>query len=69
VGECEITDDDIIGTAVNLAARIQAVAQPGEIYASSTVRDLVSDSATRFESHGEHQLKGFDEPWRLWSVK
>lgn len=68
VGECEITDDDIVGTAVNLAARIQAAAQPGEIYVSSTVRDLVSGSATRFESRGEHQLKGFDEPWRLWSV-
>lgn len=69
MGECEIVDDDIIGTAVNLASRIQAAALPGEVYVSSTVRDLVSGSATRFESRGEHQLKGFEEPWRLWSVK
>jgi class 3 adenylate cyclase len=69
MGECEIMDDDIIGMAVNLAARIQAAAQPGQVYVSSTVRDLVGGSNYQFESRGEHQLKGFEEPWRLWSVK
>lgn len=68
-GECEIMDDDIIGMAVNLAARIQAAASPGEVLVSSTVRDLVVGSNHQFENRGEHQLKGFEDPWRLWSVK
>lgn len=67
-GECEITDDDIVGVAVNLAARIQATAAPGEVLVSSTVKDLAAGTHHRFESRGEHQLKGVEEPWRLWAV-
>jgi uncharacterized protein (TIGR00369 family) len=67
-GECEITDDDIVGVAVNLAARIQAAAAPGEVLVSSTVKDLAAGAGHRFESRGEHQLKGVEEPWRLWAV-
>jgi len=37
-GECEVTDKDIVGMAVHLAARIQAAAAPGEVLVSSTVR-------------------------------
>lgn len=69
MGECEITDNDVIGQAVNLAARIQAAATPGEVFASSTIRDLVAGSAFRFKTRGEHMLKGFEEPWRLWAVQ
>ena len=68
-GECEITDDDIVGVAVNLAARIQAAAAPGEVLVSSTVKDLAAGAGHRFESRGEHQLKGVEEPWRLWAVR
>jgi uncharacterized protein (TIGR00369 family) len=67
-GECEVADDDIVGMAVHLAARIQAAAEPGEILASSTVKDLAAGAGHRFESRGEHHLKGIDEPWRLWAV-
>jgi uncharacterized protein (TIGR00369 family) len=67
-GECEITDDDIVGVAVNLAARIQAAAAPGEVLVSSTLRDLAAGAGHRFESRGEHQMKGVEEPWRLWAV-
>jgi class 3 adenylate cyclase len=67
-GECETTDDDIVGMAVNLAARIQATAAPGEVLVSSTVKDLAAGAGHRFENRGEHTLKGVEEPWRLWAV-
>jgi class 3 adenylate cyclase len=67
-GECEITDDDIVGVAVNLAARIEAAAAPGEVLVSSTVKDLAAGAGHGFESRGEHRLKGVEEPWRLWAV-
>jgi class 3 adenylate cyclase len=68
-GECEVTDDDIVGVAVHLAARIQEAAAPGEVLVSSTVRDLTIGGGYQFENHGEHRLKGVEEPWRLWSVR
>jgi class 3 adenylate cyclase len=68
-GECEVTDDDIVGLAVHLAARIQEAAAPGEVLVSSTVRDLTIGGGYEFDSRGEHQLKGVAEPWRLWSVR
>jgi class 3 adenylate cyclase len=68
-GECEITDDDIIGVAVNLAARIEAAAAPGEVLVSSTVKDLTAGAGHGFETRGEHRLKGLEEPWRLWAVR
>jgi len=64
-----VTDDDIVGLAVHLAARIQEAAAPGEVLASSTVRDLTIGGGHQFENRGEHRLKGVEEPWRLWSVR
>jgi uncharacterized protein (TIGR00369 family) len=68
-GECEVADDDIVGLAVHLAARILAAAAPGEVLVSSTVKDLAAGGDHQFDLRGEHQLKGVEEPWRLWSVR
>ncbi len=68
-GDIEVrADGDITGFAVNLAARVQHAADPGAIFVSSTVRDLLLGGDTRFEDRGEHTLKGFDSPWRLYSL-
>jgi class 3 adenylate cyclase len=67
-GECEVTDDKIAGIAVSIGARISALAAPGEVLVSSTVKDLVAGSGLRFEDRGEHQLKGIEETWRLFAV-
>jgi class 3 adenylate cyclase/alpha-beta hydrolase superfamily lysophospholipase len=68
-GEIEVrADGDITGYAVNLAARVQQAADPGAIFVSSTVRDLLRGSDTQFEDRGEHSLKGFDSPWRLYAL-
>ena len=67
-GEVERSDDDIAGLAVHLAARIMALAGDGEVLVSRTVKDLVVGSELRFADRGEHELKGFDEPWSVFAV-
>jgi class 3 adenylate cyclase len=67
-GEVERRGDDIAGIGVNIAARVQARAQPGEVWVSRTVTDLVTGSGIIFHDRGEHPLKGVPETWRLFSV-
>ena len=64
-GEVEVIGDDIGGIAVHIAARISALAGPGEVLTSSTVRDLVAGSGLEFEDRGEHELKGVPGVWRV----
>jgi class 3 adenylate cyclase len=67
-GECERVGSGLRGVAVNIGARIGAVATAGEILVSSTVRDLVAGSGINFEDTGSHELKGIPEPWRVYRV-
>jgi class 3 adenylate cyclase len=67
-GECEVSDGKVAGIAVSIGARIAALAAPGEVLVSSTVKDLVAGSELSFESRGEHHLKGVPEPWHLFST-
>ena len=68
-GEIELHDDgDISGVAVNLAARVEQHAADRELWASSTVRDLMLGGNTSFTDQGEHELKGIDGNWRLFAV-
>ena len=53
---------------VHVGARIAATAGAGEVVVSSTVRDLVAGSGLELVDRGVHQLKGVDEPWRLFAV-
>jgi len=68
VGPCELYGDDIIGLAVNVAARIMAEAQAGEILVSQAVRDLMTEPALTFSARGEHCLKGVPGRWALFAV-
>jgi class 3 adenylate cyclase len=65
-GEIELNGSDISGIAVNIAARVAAVAEPGMTMVSSTVRDLVAGSGLRFEDRGRHALKGISEDMQLY---
>jgi class 3 adenylate cyclase len=67
-GEIELAGDDVQGLAVHLGARVAALAGPGEVWASSTVRDLVVGSGTEFEDRGTHVLKGVPGEWHLYAV-
>ena len=68
-GEVELMDDDVGGMAVHIGARIGALGGPGEVLASSTVRDLVVGSGISFEERGEHELKGVPGAWRVFSAR
>jgi class 3 adenylate cyclase len=67
-GECELLDGDLAGIAVSIGARVAALAEPGEVLVSSTVRDLVAGSGIAFADRGEHALHGLDGEWRLLAV-
>jgi len=66
--EFEVGDGKVIGIGVSVGARVSALAGPGEVLVSSTVKDLVAGSGLRFEDRGEHQLKGIAEPWRVLAL-
>jgi class 3 adenylate cyclase len=67
-GECEIMGKDVGGIAVHIGARIAALAAPGEVLVSSTVKDLVAGSGLSFRDHGTKFLKGVPGEWRLYSA-
>jgi class 3 adenylate cyclase len=68
MGEVVERDGALRGIAVHLAARVMANADGGEILVSETVKDIVAGSALRFQDRGTHQLKGIEDPRRLFAV-
>jgi class 3 adenylate cyclase len=67
-GECEVRGDDYGGIAVHIGARIAALAGPGEVLASRTVKDLVVGSGLTFVDRGVQHLKGIPDPWHIFQV-
>jgi class 3 adenylate cyclase/pimeloyl-ACP methyl ester carboxylesterase len=67
-GECEIANGKVAGIAVNIGARIAALAQPDEVLVSQTVRDLVTGSGIAFDDRGVQQLKGIPGDWHLYAA-
>jgi class 3 adenylate cyclase len=67
-GECERDGEKLTGLAVHIGARLAALAQPGEVLVSRTVKDLVAGSGIEFDDRGEHELKGVPGEWRVYAV-
>src|SRR6476646_4251617 len=67
-GECELAGDDVRGMAVNIGARIGAIAAANEVLVSGTVKDLVVGADLEFADRGEHELKGVPGTWRLFAA-
>jgi class 3 adenylate cyclase len=68
-GECEAIGDDLGGLAIHIGARVGALAGPGEIIVSNTVKELVVGSDRQFTDRGEHELiKGVPGSWRLYAM-
>lgn len=67
-GEIELVGDDVAGVAVHIGARVAALAGPGEVLVSRTVKDLVAGSGLVFESRGTHELKGLADSWEVFTV-
>jgi len=68
-GEPVAEEKDLFGTAVQLAARICAHAEPGGILAPIVVRELAAGKGFLFTDRGDVALRGFDEPVRLYEVR
>jgi hypothetical protein len=68
-GEPVAEDDDLFGTAVQLAARITDRAEPEQVLVSRVVMDLCAGKTFEFTSHGDATMKGFDEPVALYAVQ
>ncbi|MGI8796747.1 MAG: adenylate/guanylate cyclase domain-containing protein, partial [Acidimicrobiia bacterium] len=67
-GECELRGDDLAGIAVHIGSRVASLAGPGEVFVTSTVRDLVAGSGIEFADRGRHELKGVPGEWQLLAV-
>ncbi|WP_166548617.1 adenylate/guanylate cyclase domain-containing protein [Agromyces luteolus] len=68
-GEVLVRDDDTVGIAVHVAARVSALAGTGEVLVTDTVRVLVEGSGLTFRPAGEHSLKGVPGVWSLFRVE
>jgi TolB-like protein/class 3 adenylate cyclase len=69
LGDIIIDEDDIYGDGVNVAARLEALAEPGGICVSRVVRDQVRDKVDLdFEDMGEQQVKNIARPVRVYRI-
>jgi class 3 adenylate cyclase len=68
-GEVETVGDKVGGLAVNIGARVAAIAAPSQVLVSQTVRDLMVGSELLFEDRGLHALKGVPGEWRTYAVR
>jgi adenylate cyclase len=70
LGDIILDDGDIFGDGVNIAARLEALAEPGGICVSQTVRDHVGDRLELvFEDIGEQSLKNIARPIRVFRIR
>ena len=67
-GEFERRGDDIGGLGVNIGSRVMALAGPGEVWVSRTVKDLTVGSGLTFTDRGRHELKGVPDEWELYAL-
>jgi len=68
-GEPIAEDEDLFGTAVNMAARIAAKADAGEILVADVVRQLVAGKEFLFNDRGDTEMRGFEDPVRVYEVR
>jgi class 3 adenylate cyclase len=68
-GEPVAEEKDLFGTAVQLAARICAHAEPDEILTSDLIKGLAAGKGFLFADRGDVALRGFEEPVRLYEVR
>lgn len=67
LGDVMIDGDDLHGSGVNIAARLQEIAEPGTVCISETVYSQVRDEIDlEWENDGEHRLKNIGRPIEVW---
>src|SRR5882724_3560804 len=68
VGEGALREHAVVGETPNLAARLQALAEPGTIVVAASTRRLLGD-LFRLRDLGQHEVKGIAEPVAAWAVE
>jgi class 3 adenylate cyclase len=68
-GEPIVEEDDLYGTAVQIAARATNQAEAGEIVCTNVVRELVAGKSYLFAEREHAAMKGVEEPVRLFTVR
>ena len=68
-GEVEFTGGQARGVAVHAAARVAALAEPGEVLVSGMTRDLIDGSGLQFDPRGEHELKGLSGARPIFALR
>src|SRR5499427_475253 len=70
LGDVIVEEHDIYGDGVNIAARLEALAEPGGVFVSNTVYDHVRDRLPfAFEDLGEQQVKNIARPVRVYHIR
>ena len=70
VGDIIIDDNDIFGDGVNIAARLEGIAEPGGVCISDDAhRQIRGKIDVAFDDIGEHNLKNIAEPMRAWHIR
>jgi adenylate cyclase len=70
LGDVIVEEHDIFGDGVNVAARLEALAEPGGICVSRVVRDQIRDKLNfAFDDMGEQQVKNIARPVRVYRVR
>lgn len=67
-GEIELVPGNVLGLPVHVAARIMALAGPGEVLVSGTTRGLIETDDLAFVDRGRHRLKGVAEPRSVFAL-
>jgi DNA-binding SARP family transcriptional activator/pimeloyl-ACP methyl ester carboxylesterase len=67
-GEVDLVGADVAGLSVQITRRVTALAQPGEILVTRTVKDLVVGSGICFSERSAHQLTGTSDEWQVFAL-
>jgi adenylate cyclase len=70
LGDVIVEGDDLYGDGVNIAARLEGLAEPGGICVNRVVHDQVRDKlSVAFEDMGEQQVKNIGRPVHAWRIR
>src|SRR5579862_3349260 len=69
LGDVIIEGDDIYGDGVNIASRLESIAEPGEVYISGGIYELIKNKLVcGYESLGDRKVKNITDPVRVYRV-